>query len=136
MIDKKVYSFVKKHHVLSLCTCKDDVPHCSSCFYAFNEDKFIFIFASDEKTLHMQNALQNPICSANIHLETKEVGKLQGLQIRGKLKKATKEESMLYLKTYPFSLALKPKLWSLHVEYLKFTDNRLGFGKKLEYDLS
>jgi uncharacterized protein len=136
MIDEKIYSFIKKHHVLTLCTCKDNLPHCSSCFYAFDEEKFIFIFASDKKTTHIQNALQNPICAANIHLETKEVGKIQGLQIRGILKKATKKESLFYLKIYPFALALKPKLWSLHVEYLKFTDNKLGFGKKLEYEFA
>ena len=83
----------------------------------------------------MQNLLKNPNFSATIALETKEVGKIQGLQLRGIVKKASSREKTLYFKTYPYAIALKPTLWSLHVEYLKFTDNRLGFGHKLELNL-
>lgn len=136
MIDTKVYTFIQDHHVLSLCTCKENEPYCASCFYAFEKENFCFIFASDTKTKHIQNILENPNIAGNIHLETKEVGKIQGLQFQGICKEATKTETSLYYQTYPFARALLPKLWSLHVKHLKFTDNRLGFGKKLEYDLS
>ena len=61
------------------------------------------------------------------------IGKIRGLQFSGIVKKSTTIEKALYLKTFPYALALNPTLWTLHVEHLKFTDNRLGFGKKLIY---
>lgn len=36
-----------------------------------------------------------------------------------------------YLKRFPFALAVKLDLWILHIDYIKMTDNRLGFGSKL-----
>jgi len=38
-----------------------------------------------------------------------------------------------YLLRFPFALAAKLDLWVLYIDYLKMTDNRLGFGKKLEW---
>jgi uncharacterized protein YhbP (UPF0306 family) len=38
-----------------------------------------------------------------------------------------------YLRRFPFALAAKLDLWVLYIDYLKMTDNRLGFGKKLEW---
>lgn len=130
---KKIIEFIKEHHLLSLCTCKDNLPHSANCFYAFDEGKFSFIIASDNKTRHIKELLLNPNYAATISLETKEVGKIRGLQFSGLIKKATTIEKALYIKTFPYSLALNPVLWTLHIDELKFTDNRLGFGKKLIY---
>ena len=94
-----------------------------------------FIIASDDKTNHIKNIQENPNFSGVIALETKEVGKIRGIQFRGTVQKAKTKEKALYLKTYPYAIALNPTLWSLHVEYIKFTDNRLGFGKKKEFNL-
>ena len=38
-----------------------------------------------------------------------------------------------YLKRFPFAIAVKLDLWMLPIDYIKMTDNRLGFGKKLEW---
>lgn len=135
MIDEKIVTFLREHHLLTLATCKENVPYCANCFYAFIEESFRFIIASDESTKHMQFAKENPNISGTIALETKEIGKIQGLQFCGIMEKATMGEKAHYLKTYPYAIALNPTLWSLHVKYIKFTDNRLGFGKKLEYNL-
>lgn len=125
--------FIDKHHVLTLATCCDELPWIASCFYVFDKKNLCFIIAGDKKTRHLQEALKNPQIAGNIHLETKEVGKISGLQFSGVLQKATKEDKLLYLKTYPYALALNPALWSLRVHYMKLTDNKLGFGKKLEF---
>jgi len=130
-----VVEFIESHHLLSLCTCRDNEPWSASCFYAFDKKNFKFIISSDKKTKHLQNLLKNPKFSATIALETKEIGKIQGVQISGVFKQATLSEKALYLKNYPFALALNPTLWSLHVKQIKYTDNRLGFGKKLEFEL-
>jgi len=130
---KKLIEFINEHHQLCLCTCKDNLPYSASCYYAFFEDEMRFIIASDKKTQHMKNLKENPNFSGTIALETDEIGKIRGIQFRGIINSATAKEKALYLKTYPYAIALNPTLWSLHVEYIKFTDNRLGFGKKKEY---
>ena len=38
-----------------------------------------------------------------------------------------------YLKRFPYAIAAKLDLWVLELEYVKMTDNRLGFGTKLEW---
>ncbi|RLA72798.1 MAG: hypothetical protein DRG78_23330 [Epsilonproteobacteria bacterium] len=129
----KLIEFIKEHHVLCLSTCKDNLPYSASCFYAFFKNEMRFIIASDEKTEHIQNLKDNPAFAGTISLETKEVGKIRGIQFRGNIQKANSKEKAIYIKTYPYAIALNPTLWSLHVEYIKFTDNRLGFGKKREY---
>ncbi|MDR1976341.1 MAG: pyridoxamine 5'-phosphate oxidase family protein [Campylobacteraceae bacterium] len=130
-MSEEFLAFIKKHHVLNLCTCVDNTSWSSSCFYAF--DGSVFIFASDNKTRHMQNIAKNPSISGTIALETKEVGLIQGIQFEGVVKKASAVAKKCYFKTYPFSRALFPTLWEIEITYAKLTDNRLGFGKKLEF---
>jgi len=36
-----------------------------------------------------------------------------------------------YIKKFPFAIAAKLDLWVLQLEYVKMTDNRLGFGRKI-----
>jgi len=132
-VDKKIVDFIQEHHVLSCSFFNKTVIHSASCFYIFLENPARFVVASNEDTLHIKLALANPLVSGTIHLETKQIGKIQGLQYRGKWKEANSDEKKAYLKSYPYAIALNPKLWRIEIEYIKFTDNTLGFGKKLEF---
>lgn len=133
MIDPRVIEFISEHHVLNLATCSDGLPYCASCYYAFSEAKMRFILASSKGTKHISHTLENPNIAGTIALECEEVGLIRGIQFTGKIAPASLREKALYLKTFPLALAMNPTIWSLHVEYIKFTDNRLGFGKKLEF---
>jgi uncharacterized protein YhbP (UPF0306 family) len=132
-VDKKIVDFIQEHHVLSCSFFHKDISHSASCFYLFMENPPRFIVASSEKTLHVNLVLKNPIVSGTIHLETKIIGKIQGIQYKGAWNKASIEERKDYLKRYPYALALNPELWRIDIEYIKFTDNTLGFGKKIEF---
>jgi uncharacterized protein len=138
--DKSITGFIRKHHVLTLATVTGDIPWCANCFYSFIEEGQKLIFTSDEKTRHITEALQNPYVAASIVLETKIIGKIQGLQIEGKLIKPTHEEEKIYisnyLKRFPFAVLTNTPIWMLQIHYMKFTDNRLGFGKKLYWGKS
>jgi uncharacterized protein YhbP (UPF0306 family) len=129
---EKIYKFIEQHHVMSLATHGEDGVDICSVFYAFLENQKSFVVASDSKTQHIQNIIFNNHVAGNILLETEQIGKIQGLQFRAKMQKLhNKELEKLYFKTFPYALALNPQLWEIKVEYFKFTDNRLGFGKKL-----
>ena len=68
-------------------------------------------------------------------LETMFIGKIRGIQFQGivsepegeLLSKAKKQ----YLKTFPVAALMDTHLWVVKLTYIKMTDNRLGFGKKI-----
>ena len=74
---------------------------------------------------------ENDRVAASIVLETRTVGKVQGLQITGKVKQAIDGDKLLYLKSFPYAAVADLHLWRLEADFLKLTDNTLGFGKKL-----
>ena len=124
-----IESFIKKHHVLTIATSYNNTPWCASSFYAYSNKTFVI--AGEKDTKHIKNGLQNNKVAGNIHLETKEIGKIEGLQFAGILKEADENEKKLYFETFPFSKALRPALWSIKVSCFKYTNNKLGFGKKI-----
>jgi len=129
---EKIALFLDEHHVMSLATT--DFKDLSTCslFYVYSRDKNSFVVASSNDTLHIQHIKQNAAVSGNILLETKTVGKIQGVQFRATFSLLEDEDlRKLYFKIFPYALALSPKLWQIKVNYFKMTDNRLGFGKKI-----
>ena len=132
--------FLQKHHVMTLATCSDNRPWCCQCFYVFVERLCGVVFTSDMATRHIEEALQQPFVAGSIVLETSVVGKLQGIQLEGKLIEADgellKEIKTAYLKRFPFAILMDTKLWFLELHTMKMTDNRLGFGKKLYWNIT
>jgi uncharacterized protein YhbP (UPF0306 family) len=128
----KIESFLAKHHVMSLATKDFDELSVCSLFYAYNRDLNSFVVASSEDTVHMKHIEQNNKVAGNIYLETKMVGKIQGVQFSGEFLELTDERlERAYFKRFPYAFALVPKLWQIKVNHFKMTDNTLGFGKKV-----
>ncbi|QOP46206.1 pyridoxamine 5'-phosphate oxidase family protein [Sulfurimonas paralvinellae] len=129
---QRIEAFIQKHHVLSLATAFGDEVSACSLFYTYLPQERSFIVASSDDTLHIQHIRKNPNIAGNILLETKEIGKIQGLQFQGTFgtlrEKGFKKS---YFTRFPYALAMNPTLWQIRVDYFKLTDNRLGFGKKL-----
>lgn len=133
--EKKIVSFLKKHHVLTLATVSNNEPWCANCFYVYDEVNNCFIFTSDDDTRHANEAVKNPFVAGSVVLETSVIGKIQGIQFQGKIKKAEgkvlSRAKKLYLLRFPIASLMNTNLWVLELTYIKMTDNRLGFGKKL-----
>lgn len=137
-MDQRIIDFINGHHLLTLATSKDNIPYCSNAFYVFDEQNKSLIFSSDTTTKHAQDFITNPKVAASIALETKIVKKIQGVQLLGDiielkgddLEKAAKQ----YLKAFPYARLMKLHLWELRLTFLKMTNNKLGFGKKLIWE--
>ncbi len=129
---EKIDSFLQEHHVLSLSTCSDtDISTCN-LFYTFDKESTSFIVASSDETLHVAHIQKNPKVSGTVVLETKTIGKIQGVQFRGNFSYLeNKELKKLYFKAFPYAIAMNPALWQIKIDYFKMTDNKLGFGKKI-----
>lgn len=136
--EKRVIDFIKEHHVLTLATSVENIPWCANCFYTYLEDENCFVFTSDDETRHAIHALSNSKVAGSVVLETSTVGKIQGIQFCGTMERPSEElqkkAKKAYLKEFPFALLMKTSLWALKLNYIKMTDNRLGFGKKLIWE--
>ena len=133
---KIIQDFILENHLLTLATINDNLPWCASLFYAFDKNTNTLVVASDEKTKHIQDTKQNKNVSGTIAPQTKQVSNIQGLQFRGKFyKNHDKNLKNIYFKKHPYALALNPTLWQIKLTYLKYTDNKIFFAKKLIIDL-
>lgn len=137
-MDGRILSFINVQTALTFATVKDDIPYCATCFYAFIPERNCLVIKSDSKTQHIQQALLNNSIAGAIVPDKLLKTKVQGIQFQGKFIVAEKEllpeAKSVYYKKYPFALAIPGDLWLLELTSLKFTDNTLGFGKKLNWN--
>jgi len=129
---EKINSFLEEHHVMSLATTHADEMSVCSLVYTLHLETTSFIVASSEDTTDIQHIKHNQNVAGNILLETKNIGKIEGVQFRGTFS-ALQEERLkaLYFQKFPHARIMNPKLWQIQVNSFKMTDNTLGFGKKI-----
>lgn len=129
----EIAAFIGRHHLLSLATSGERL-WCCSMFYAYDPESVAFIVASDEATEHMRNVSFDERVAGTVALETKRVGKIQGIQFAGTMCKAEHGEAFeLYYGRFPYARVMNPTLWKITLDEIKMTDNTLGFGKKISW---
>lgn len=135
MIDERIVRFFRKHHVLTIATSVNNEPWCASCFYVYMEDENFMVFTTDLKTRHGQEFLKNQLVAGTIALETRIIGRIRGVQFQGIISEPSGETAekvqTAYLKRFPVAMLMETHLWIVKLTLIKYTDNRLGFGKKL-----
>ena len=124
--------FIRKHHLLTLATVNGEgMPYVANCFYAYDKERNLFIFTSDTTTRHGKEMEENCNVALSIALETRVVGRIQGLQIVGKAQRGDSKVQATYIKRFPYAAIAPLSLWTVAPTMMKLTDNTLGFGKKL-----
>ncbi len=133
--EKRIVDFIQEHHVLTLATSFDEEPWCANCFYVYLEEENSLVFTSSFDTKHIQQASHNIFVAGSIVLETKIIGKIQGVQFQGIISEPKGDlldrVKKAYLKRFPVAMLMETHLWVVDLTYIKMTDNLLGFGKKL-----
>jgi uncharacterized protein len=135
MIDSRIIKFFRKHHVLTIATTVDNEPWCANCFYVYLEEENSLVFTTDSNTQHGQEFVKNPHVAGTVVLETMVLGRIRGIQFRGIVSEPEgdliSKSKSAYLKRFPVAVLMETRLWLVKLNYIKMTDNRLGFGKKL-----
>jgi hypothetical protein len=135
MIDKRIVSFFKKHHVLTIATSVNNEPWCANCFYIYLEEENILIFTTDPETRHGREFTANQLIAGSVVLETIIMGKIRGIQFQGTVSEpqgdSAEKVKRAYLKRFPVAMLMDTHLWVVELTHIKYTDNRLGFGKKI-----
>ena len=138
-MDKRIVEFFHKHHVLTIATTVDNTPWCASCFYVYSEDENALVFTTDDNTRHGREFEENNNVAGAVVLETSVIGKIQGIQFSGVVSRpddeTLKKAKRAYLKRFPVAALMNTSLWIVRLTHIKMTDNRLGFGKKLIWDI-
>jgi uncharacterized protein YhbP (UPF0306 family) len=134
-IPVSISDFIHKHHIFTLATSSDNQPYTCTCFYVFLDDLNLFVFTSDRTTRHIAEAEIQPRVAGAIALETSIVGKIQGIQFTGQIRKLQNNELKIsenaYIRKFPVAILKETTLWGIEPDFIKMTHNRLGFGKKL-----
>ncbi|MDU4085579.1 MAG: hypothetical protein E7H67_24310, partial [Enterobacter asburiae] len=69
--------------------------------------------------------------------QPKTVMRIRGLQFRGELRQLNGDEaeraSKRYYQRFPAARMMHSPIWTIDIDEMKFTDNTLGFGKKLNW---
>jgi uncharacterized protein YhbP (UPF0306 family) len=135
MVDSRVIKFFRKHHVLTICTAVENEPWCANCFYVYLEEENALVFTTEGDTRHGKEFVENPMVAGSVVLETMVIGKIRGIQFQGTVSEP--EGEMLskarkaYLIRFPVAVLMDTRLWVVRLSFIKMTDNRLGFGKKI-----
>ena len=137
-VNQQIIDFINEHHLLTLSTSQNDTPYCCNVFYLYDQLSNQLIFSSDTKTKHAQDFMANPNVAGTIALETKEISKIQGVQLLGAIQELKGVELKIateqYIKAFPYAQNMELYLWAMPLSFIKMTHNRLGLGKKLIWE--
>ena len=135
MVDNRITRFFRKHHVLTIATTVENEPWCANCFYVYLGEENALVFTTDTDTRHGKEFIKNPIVAGSVVLETMVIGKIRGIQFQGIVSEPEGEmlskAKSAYLKRFPVAVLMDTHLWVVKLTFIKMTDNRFGFGKKL-----
>jgi hypothetical protein len=135
VIDKRLTSFILNNHLLSLATSEDNFPYSANCYYVYDKDRNCLIFSSDSHTNHAKQFIKNNNVSATIAIDNNDYMQIQGVQLLGKIQPIEldnlKLATQMYLARFPYAQDFPLHLWCLEINFIKMTDNNLGFGKKI-----
>jgi uncharacterized protein YhbP (UPF0306 family) len=137
-LHKRIKTLLRRHHVLSIATVSDRGPWCASCFYAWDEENNTLVITTDTTTRHGSEFLSNPSVAGTIALETWRVGRIWGIQFTGTITEPAGDDLLrarkIYLRRFPYAALAEVHLWVIRFDYIKLTDNRLGFGEKIIWE--
>lgn len=121
--------FVNSCEVLTLCVVAENAPYCANSFYAYDGDNSCLVIAGNSTSKHIKFGLNSEISGA-IFTDTTKIKSIKGIQFCGILKDADSKDKRLYYKKFPFALLHKGDIFTIEINWAKFTDNSVKFGFK------
>jgi hypothetical protein len=129
--------WLEKQHVISWSVAKDGELWAACAFYLYDRERVSFYLLSEETTRHSQMSGPRAAVAGTVNGQPKTVALIRGVQFRGEIRLLAGEESEIALQRYsrrfPVAKMLRAPVWEICIDELKFTDNTLGFGKKLHW---
>lgn len=140
-MNEKIAAYISKQTCGNL-ACVDEQGNswCFSFFYSFDEEAGLLYYKSSTDTRHSIIIHTNPKVSGTILPDKLNFLAIKGIQFEGVVLSADDpmavNASAHYHQKHPMALAMAGQVWTIRLDHLKFTDNALGFGKKLNWNRS
>ncbi|MRI83922.1 MAG: hypothetical protein C6I00_05820 [Nitratiruptor sp.] len=132
-MDSAIIAFLDNQHILNIALQGPEGAYAANCFYRFYHPNMTLLCASQPKSYHVQLFQINPQVAGTIHNCTSRIQEIEGIQFRGSVRLASKEERDYYLQAFPLARFMGASYWAIELEWLKWTANRLGFGTKVTW---
>lgn len=127
--------WLKKQHVVSWSVARDGELWAACAFYLYDSEKVAFYLLSETSTRHAQMSGARAAVAGTVNGQPKTVALIRGVQFRGEIRLLEGDEAAAvrerYNRRFPVARVLSAPAWELRIDEMKFTDNTLGFGKKL-----
>ena len=137
--EERIWTFIHGQTVLNIATAVNNDPYCASCFYFFDEKNKLLVFKSKKDSRHITDLLTQPKVAGTILPDQHNPRIVKGIQFQGnlifpnqKLRTDTKEK---YYNKFPYARAVSGHIWIIQLDFIKMTDNQLGFGKKVIWSI-
>lgn len=147
----RIHAFLDAHHVMTLATSADGVPHAASLFYA--REDFTLYWTSDPTTRHSREIENEHRVTATIAPDYTDFRLIRGLQIAGRAQRIDVDADLLRARSvmegrYSFlrDLAQGPEalraayaragFYALYPARITLIDNTRGFGSKETLELA
>ena len=142
---------IRDRPTLVLATGKNDQPWCAPVYFVYMPPGFYFY--SSPNARHIQHCLHRNMCAGSIFADGKRWEDIQGIQMSGNVIETVKKSEQLkaighYLAKFPFAiqflskgkanglnLAQSVRMYRFTPMETFYTNNRLGFGKRVRVNL-
>lgn len=129
--------WLAKQHVVTWCVANRGELWCANAFYIYDPQKVAFYLLSEDHTRHSQMTGLQANIAGTVNGQPKTVALIRGVQFTGEIRRLEEAESASpraqYNRRFPVARVLSAPMWEIRLTELKFTDNTLGFGKKLHW---
>ena len=138
-MEDRIIKFISEQTCASIC-CADqpDSPYCFSCVYAFDSEEKLLYYKSSAGTRHSEILLHHPAVAGTILPDKLNMLHIKGIQFEGIVLPAdhpfARHASARYYKKHPLALTQPGSIWTIQLNFIKFTDSSLGFGKKITWN--
>jgi uncharacterized protein YhbP (UPF0306 family) len=138
-MNEKINSFIEENTCASIaCLDSNGHPYCFSCFYAVDTKEGLLFFKSSSDSNHAAFLTSNPIIAGTILPDKLNKLQVKGIQFEGTIlhvdDELAKNASLQYYKSNPMAMAMSGEIWTVKIIRIKYTDNSLGFGKKIIWE--
>lgn len=133
-----IATVLDSHQVLSLAICLDDIPWSASAFFAYDAYQQRLLILSSLDTRHGELLTLNPRVAGTVCGQFTEIAQIHGLQFYGIARRLAEPGDAdaaraLYYQRFPQARGFTAPAWEIRLLQLKLTDNRLGFGTKIQW---
>lgn len=129
--------WLAKQHVVTWCVHHEGELWCANAFYLFDAQNVALYLLTEDKTRHAQMSGACAPVAGTVNGQPKTVARIRGVQFKGEIRRLEGQESdaarKAYLRRFPVARVLPAPVWEIRLDEIKFTDNTLGFGKKLHW---